>query len=107
MQSRKMVKWAPFAALPEQANYLARLEQEINKSAKPELSEEDLQTIQENYQMYLMDPQPMLITYYRDGYLYEIKSSQIKLEVEMHQMVIDKKQRINLDDIIKLEPSHD
>lgn len=42
LRDRGMVKWAPYKSLPEQEDYLEKMEEEKNKVDKPLLSDDEL-----------------------------------------------------------------
>ena len=52
MKQRGMVKWQPFASLPEHANYINELVYKINKIERPLLSEDQLNELNKKLFVY-------------------------------------------------------
>lgn len=79
MQDRGMMKWQPFASLTEQGESIYELINELGKIEKPIL--DDWQH-EENARQLLsahLAQDTIMITYYRDGYLHDLKGTVIKI----------------------------
>ncbi|PFQ43054.1 3-oxoacyl-ACP synthase [Bacillus cereus] len=68
-RGRGMVKWAPFAAMPEQFAGIRKIIKEKNKIARPILTSEEKELIENMLLCSLLSEEEILITYYEDGYL--------------------------------------
>ncbi|MGE6599759.1 YolD-like family protein [Bacillus proteolyticus] len=64
-----MVKWQPFASMPEQFAGICEFIQEKNKVARPNLTTEEKELIENMLLCSLISEEEILITYYKDGYL--------------------------------------
>lgn len=97
--SRKMIKWAPFASLKEQAIVLNKTKEEMKKIDKPELSEDQINEI--NLILTNYKGETLNITYYRDGYLLNISSIIKKIDVNNKKLVTPN-QTIMFDELVSL-----
>lgn len=64
-----MVKWSPFAAMPEQFAGIREIIKEKNKIARPILTSEEKEMIENMLLCSLLSEEEILITYYEGGYL--------------------------------------
>ena len=88
MSERGMKKWAPFSSLIEQSTCLEKMRYERNKIDKPSISSDranKINAILTNYR-----GQEIKIKYYYDGYLFEIKTTIIKIESTQRALVTSK-----------------
>ncbi|WP_204171654.1 YolD-like family protein [Staphylococcus sp. GDY8P100P] len=85
-KGRGMVKWAPFATLPEQFTRIQQYIIDQNKIDRPILSDDQLNNL--NFQLHqsLHNNTPIHVEYYCDGWL-EHKSIYIK-KIDMLQMTL-------------------
>ncbi|AOY15934.1 3-oxoacyl-ACP synthase [Bacillus sp. ABP14] len=68
-KGRGMVKWTPFAAMPEHFVGIREMVKEKNKVARPILTSEEKELIENMLLCSLLSEEEILITYYEDGYL--------------------------------------
>jgi hypothetical protein len=68
MKDRGMMKWLPYKSLDQQSDYLAKMAYERGKQAKPQLSTERAESI--NDILINHTGEKVTLTYYHDGYLY-------------------------------------
>ncbi|SDE69111.1 YolD-like protein [Bacillus wiedmannii] len=68
-KGRKMVKWTPFAAMPEQFAGIREIIKEKNKVTRPILTDDEKELIENMLLCSLISEEEILITYYEDGYL--------------------------------------
>ncbi|MDA2067771.1 YolD-like family protein [Bacillus cereus] len=68
-KGRKMIKWTPFAAMPEQFAGIREIIKEKNKVTRPILTAEEKELIENMLLCSLVSEEEILITYYEDGYL--------------------------------------
>lgn len=64
-----MVKWSPFAAMPEQFAGIHEIIKEKNKIARPILTSEEKELIENMLLCSLLSEEEILITYYEGDYL--------------------------------------
>ncbi|MEK4778077.1 YolD-like family protein [Bacillus sp. FSL L8-0199] len=64
-----MVKFTPFAAMPEQFAGIREIIKEKNKVTRPILTDEEKELIENMLLCSLLSEEEILITYYEDGYL--------------------------------------
>ncbi|PEA83799.1 YolD-like family protein [Bacillus pseudomycoides] len=68
-KGRGMVKWQGFAAIPEQFAGIREIIKEKNTVARPNLTPEEKELIENMLLCSLLSEEEILITYYEDGYL--------------------------------------
>ncbi|HFU7073084.1 YolD-like family protein [Bacillus cereus] len=68
-KGRGMVKWSPFAAMPEQFAGIREIIKEKNKIARPILTSKEKELIENMLLCSLLSEEEILITYYEGGYL--------------------------------------
>ncbi|HDR6259385.1 TPA: YolD-like family protein [Bacillus cereus] len=68
-KGRGMIKWSPFAAMPEQFAGIREIIKEKNKVTRPILTDEEKELIENMLLCSLLSEEEILITYYEDGYL--------------------------------------
>ncbi|MGH0613176.1 YolD-like family protein [Bacillus cereus] len=68
-KGRGMVKWQPFASMPEQFAGIREIIREKNKVTRPILTDEEKELIENMLLCSLLSEEEILITYYEDGYL--------------------------------------
>lgn len=68
-KGRGMVKWSPFAAMPEQFAGIREIIKEKNKVTRPILTDDEKELIENMLLCSLLSEEEILITYYEDGYL--------------------------------------
>ncbi|MEC5241190.1 YolD-like family protein [Bacillus mycoides] len=71
IRGRGMVKWQPFASLPEQFEGISRILEEQYKVPKPVITEDTKQQIERALKESLQYNKEINIKYYRNGYLHE------------------------------------
>ncbi|MGG3527999.1 YolD-like family protein [Bacillus pseudomycoides] len=68
-KERGMVKWTPFASMPEQFAGIRKIIEEKTKVPRPILTQ-DTKEMNENKLLFsLLSEEEILITYYEDGYV--------------------------------------
>ncbi|MCU5343215.1 YolD-like family protein [Bacillus cereus] len=68
-KGRGMVKWTPFAAMPEQFAGIREIIKDKNKVTRLTLTPEEKELIEYMLVCSLISEEEILITYYEDGYL--------------------------------------
>ncbi|WP_002146835.1 YolD-like family protein [Bacillus cereus] len=66
-----MVKWQPFASMPEQFAVIKEMIQEQTKAQRPILTQDAKEMIENKLLTSLLGEEEILLTYYKDGYLYK------------------------------------
>lgn len=64
-----MVKWTPFAAMPEQFAGIREIIKEKTKVERPTLTQDEQERIENMLLCSLVSEEEIMITYYEDGYL--------------------------------------
>lgn len=85
---RGIVKWAPFATLPEQFEALKQFEKDQLKIKQPELSDSQMQDI--NYMLYIKLTKNALasIQYWRNGHIHTIQGYINRIDTLTHEMLV-------------------
>ncbi|HFK1685139.1 TPA: YolD-like family protein [Bacillus tropicus] len=68
-KGRGMVKFSPFAAMPEQFAGIREIIKEKNKVTRPILTDDEKELIENMLLCSLLSEEEILITYYEDGHL--------------------------------------
>jgi hypothetical protein len=68
-KGRKMVKWTPFAAMPEQFAGIREIIKEKTKVERPTLTQDEQERIENMLLCSLVSEEEIMIIYYEDGYL--------------------------------------
>ncbi|HDR8487538.1 TPA: YolD-like family protein [Bacillus cereus] len=68
-KGRGMVKFTPFASMPEQFAGIREIIKEKNKVTRPILTDDEKELIENMLLCSLLSEEEILITYYEDGYL--------------------------------------
>ncbi len=106
MKQRKMVKWQPFASLPEQANYINQLVYDMNKIDRPILSEDQLDELNEKLFRYFENKEMVALEYYHDGYIYLVEGIIIKIEPLKQLIIVEnngKREKFSIASIVNIE----
>ena len=101
-----MVKWAPFATIPEQHESLNQFKQDQNKIEKPILSDDQLNELNDTLILKMFHEPNIEVSYFEDGYIQK-KTGQIHkvdtLEQKLHMYEDDILCQLNLLDIVEIE----
>ncbi|WHI58978.1 YolD-like family protein [Mammaliicoccus lentus] len=103
---RGMVKWAPFATMPQQYEEINQHIRDQNKIDKPELSESALDDLNNVLAEKIFYNPQALIKYWEDGYFKEIACEINKFDSEHKKLEViaeDKKVRLSMDCIVSIE----
>ena len=100
MQARKG-KWQPFDALEGYKDALRKVEYEIGKIPKPELSEYELADLDFNLKEAVKKKSYVEIVYFNDGYVYRLYDYITSLDQYTRRITIGRKQ-LNMDDVIEI-----
>lgn len=66
-----MVKWQPFASMPEQFVAIKEIISEQTKVPRPILTQDAKEMIENKLLCSFLGEEEVLLTYYKDGYLYK------------------------------------
>lgn len=72
LKGRGMVKWRPFASLPEQFIGINEMLNDLNKVSKPIVSEDMREQIERGLIHSMQNKEEILISYYRDGIVHNM-----------------------------------
>ena len=75
---RGMKKWAPYASLIEQKDYLYRMRKNRERMSKPLLSSEQAEEI--NELLIHCRGEALVFRYFHDGFIYEIQQTSVSLD---------------------------
>ncbi|MED1115190.1 YolD-like family protein [Bacillus paramycoides] len=70
-RGRGMVKWQPFASLPEQFEGIHRIFEKQYKVSKPYITQDTKELIERELIQSLHEEKEILISYYRDGFIHD------------------------------------
>ena len=109
-KGRGMVKWAPFATLPEQFETIHQYIIDQNKVDRPVLSDDQLSDLNFRLHQSLQLNQPVVVHYYDDGYFKSIELNieridAITFEVEGYPSHSSDKFKLSLLDIVRISPT--
>lgn len=101
MSDRGMKKWVSFRALVEQASSLSKSYKEKRKIEKPLISNERAEEI--NDILFTYKGEELLITYYRDGFVYKINTTLIKIDELNRKLILPERKNIYFKEITNIE----
>ena len=81
-QGRKMIKWAPFATMPQQFEELKKLIGKQNPVPRPSLSEDQLVELNLKLLMYMNRPEECVIHVFNEGYIQTLKGFIMEVNAE-------------------------
>ncbi|PFC29156.1 3-oxoacyl-ACP synthase [Bacillus thuringiensis] len=70
-KGRGMVKWQPFASMPEQFAVIKEMIKEQTKASRPIVTQDEKEMIENKLLTSFLGEEEVLLTYYKDGYLYK------------------------------------
>lgn len=79
-QGRGMIKWAPFATMPEQFENVGQLIDNQSKITRPILSDDRLNEIEYALNLAAEKKYPVKIFYYYDGHRFNVSLNIIKID---------------------------
>lgn len=80
LKGRGMVKWLPFASMPEQHETIRGMINDLNKVPKPIVSEDMKEQLQIGLIQSLQNKEEILISYYRDGMIHDMYINVLHIE---------------------------
>ena len=89
-QGRGMIKWAPFATMPEQFENVRKMQEDQVKISRPELSDDRLEEIDRTLKNALVLKRQVRIEYYYDGCRFSVDMKIISVDV-WSMMVVGQK----------------
>ena len=99
--NRGMKKWAPYKSLNEQADYINKMYYEKHKTSKPKISSEVAENINDILVNY--HNEELKITYFDDGYVYNIIATIKKIDIINKRLYLDSLSYIGFENLINLE----
>lgn len=105
-EGRGMVKWAPFATIPEQHERLNQFKQDQNKIEKPILSDDQLNELNDTLILKMFHEPNIEVSYFEDGYIQSIEGYIHKVDVHtklLHLYEGTGLSKINLKDIVEIK----
>ncbi|PGO53051.1 3-oxoacyl-ACP synthase [Bacillus thuringiensis] len=83
-----MVKWTPFAAMPEQFAGIREIIKEQHKVTRPTLTDEEKELIENMLLCSLLSEEEILITYYEGGHLLSSYMTVVGIDHQQHSAII-------------------
>lgn len=80
-QGRGMIKWAPFATMPEQFENVRKLQEDQVKIKRPELADDRLDEIDRTLKNALAFKRQVQIEYYYDGRRFSVRLKIISVDI--------------------------
>ncbi|UTG85130.1 YolD-like family protein [Bacillus paranthracis] len=80
LRGRGMVKWQPFASIPEQHEEIRGILSDLSKVPKPLVTEDMQEQLQIGLVQSLQNKQEILISYYRDGMVQDMYINVLHIE---------------------------
>ncbi|WP_239733154.1 YolD-like family protein [Mammaliicoccus sp. J-M41] len=105
-EGRTMIKWAPFATMPQQYETINQYIKDQSKTDKPILDELALRDLNDVLAQKLFYDPPATIKYWESGYYKEIACEIHKFDSEKNKLEVIKdneKIRLNMDCIVGIE----
>lgn len=68
-KGRGMIKWTPFAAMPEQFSGIQQIVRDKIKVPRPILTQDEKEIVENKLLTALLSQEEVLITYYDDGFI--------------------------------------
>ena len=101
-KDRGMIKWAPFNSLMNGTSIVNSLILEKSKITKPQISEEEQKILEEKIIESYYCHNKILITYYKDGYLFKIKSAIKKIDSTYKTIHLENKTKLLFKQIMSI-----
>lgn len=101
MSERGMKKWNAYKSLVDHTEMLANLQSKTEVTAKPELSSDEEEKI--NNLLVHYHGQPVEISYYRDDCIYKINTTIKKIDIYEEKLIVEDRQIIYLLEIVDIE----
>ncbi|MCJ1762470.1 YolD-like family protein [Mammaliicoccus sciuri] len=105
-EGRKMIKWAPFATMPQQYETINEFIEDQNKVDKPAFDELALRDLNDVLAQKLFYDPPATIKYWEDGYYKTIECEINKFDSERNNIEIlenGEKVLLSMDCIVEIE----
>lgn len=80
IKGRGMVKWRPFASIPEQFIGINEMLNDLNKVPKPFVSDDMREQIEQGLIHSMQTHEEILISYYRDGLIHDMYINVLNIE---------------------------
>ncbi|PFD62261.1 YolD-like family protein [Bacillus thuringiensis] len=80
LRGRGMVKWQPFASMPEQYEVIREIISDLNKVPKPIVSEDMQEQIERSLIHSMQNKEEINISYYRDGHISDMYINVLHIE---------------------------
>lgn len=101
LRDRGMVKWAPYKSLPEQEDYLEKMEEEKNKVDKPLLSDDELIELDTKLSTYNREDS-ISIEYYDYGFIKTVDDYLDYIDAINKRIVLKNRMSIPVSNVLSL-----
>lgn len=103
-RGRGMIKWAPFATMPEQFENVAKMVDAQTKIERPELSDDRIEEMNRVLNYALKDKRPVRIEYYYDGRRYFIQLKVVRVDTWSMILIGEKQSQDSAQDSLVFIP---
>lgn len=105
-KGRTMIKWQPFATMPQQYETINRFIEDQNKVEKPVFDDQTIRDLNDVLAQKLFYDPPAMIKYWENGYYKSIECEINKFDSERNKLEVlenGEKIRLNMDCIVGIE----
>ena len=102
-EDRGMIKWAPFASVVDPNYLLNNICEKKNKIEKPIFTEEILNEFEELIKYSLETKEIINIEYYKNGKIYKIKESVIKIDALSKNIYLTNNIKLHFNNIVNIQ----
>jgi hypothetical protein len=100
---RGIIKWAAFDALNGYHSMLKEMQHRLGKKAKPILSDDDYETLNQNIQEAIINQKEVELKYYDKGYIKTTYGIVKKLDFVSRIITLSTYEKILADDIVGID----
>ena len=101
MSERGMKKWAPYKSLIEQEKYLKKASDNNDKQARPQISSDEAEIINEILVNY--HGEELLISFWRNEKINTMSTILVKIDAENKKIVLPNRRTIYFAELINIE----
>ncbi len=102
-QDRGIIKWAAFDALNGFNSMLKEMKYRMGQTQKPILSEDELESLDQNLKQAMIEQTEMAVTYFENGYSKTTFGKIKKIDYENRLLVLTTYEKINANDILNID----
>ena len=99
-----MIKWMPFNSVVNSKLLVSSIEKEKNKIAKPILSEEQIQNIEDLILESMINKIPLTFEIYKEGFIKELKATVTNIDSVKQKIFLNNSHYLYFREIINILP---